>query len=57
MARNDQIYDRNIIEKQLGDVIQQSSRPVAPVGILTSLDRDSWFKSYDLMMKGIVDRT
>ncbi|EDV27610.1 uncharacterized protein TRIADDRAFT_21707 [Trichoplax adhaerens] len=51
VAKNDQIYSRETIEQQLSYVFQKSSRPVQPIGVLTTSDRDSWFKSYELLMK------
>ncbi|EDV28163.1 uncharacterized protein TRIADDRAFT_21860 [Trichoplax adhaerens] len=51
VAKNDQIYSREMIEQQLNCVFEKSWRPAPPIGVLTTSDRDSWFKSYDLLMK------
>lgn len=39
--------------KQLKDIVSQSQYPATPVGLLTSLDRDTWGSIYHEMIKGM----
>lgn len=50
---NNQPLGTEQIYEQLNNIMNQSNEPDAPVGLLTTENRNKWAKAYELLAKGM----